>query len=265
MTALLSEADTPGVTAGQGRRRLVGKEDLGLLFGLPVICLAVLVGWVIWRNTATLDAIELNALEWPQVLRYLREHIQITLICAVCVVGTALPIGVLLTRARFRRYTGAVVTVANTGQAAPVIGVIVLLAMWLGFSMWTAVLALSAYAFLPVLRNTIVGLQGVDPTLVEAGRGMGMSAMAVLLRIELPIALPVIMTGVRTALVLLVGTAAFAHFINAGGLGGLIVTGINLFRMPVLLSGSILISVLALLVDWLGRVMEMLATPKGMR
>ena len=81
-------------------------------------------------------------------------------------------------------------------------------------------LALTLYGVLPVLRNTITGLQGVDPTLVEAGRGVGMSAIAVLLRVELPLAMPVIMAGMRTALVLLVGTAALATFINAGGLGG---------------------------------------------
>ena len=79
--------------------------------------------------------------------------------------------------------------------------------MWLDFGFWTAVLALVLYGLLPVLRNTITGLQGVDRTLVEAGRGVGMSAAGVLLRIELPLAVPVIMAGVRTALVLLVGTA----------------------------------------------------------
>ena len=264
MTATLEE---PAVTPAEDvtRTRLIGREDLGLLLGLPAICLVILVGWVVWRVNADLDAVELNALDWGVVGRAVWEHVVITVICAVCVVGTALPIGVLLTRAKFRRYSGAVVTVANMGQAAPAIGVIVLLAMWLGFNVWTAVLALSAYAFLPVLRNTIVGLDGVDPTLVEAGRGMGMSAFSVLMRIELPIAIPVIMTGVRTALVLVVGTAAFASFISAGGLGALIVAGIKLFRMPVLLSGSILVSVLAVLVDWFGRVLEMLATPKGLR
>ena len=138
MTATLPDATEADTGTVGTRTRLVGKEDLGLLFGLPVICLVVLVGWVIWRNTADLDAIELSALEWSQVWRYLGEHILITAICGVCVVGTALPIGVLLTRARFRRYTGGVVAAANMGQAAPVIGVIVLLAMWVGFSLGTA-------------------------------------------------------------------------------------------------------------------------------
>ena len=135
--------------------------------------------------------------------------------------------------------------------------------MLLGFTFGTAVLALTLYAVLPVLRNTITGLQGIDPTLVEAGRGIGMSGAGVLFRVELPLAVPVIMTGVRTALVLLVGTATLATFVNAGGLGTLIVTGITLFRYPVLVSGALLVALLALLVDWAGRVLERVARPKG--
>lgn len=127
-----------------------------------------------------------------------------------------------------------------------------------------AVLALAIYAFLPVLRNTIVGLQQVDPTLVEAARGMGMSQMKTLATVELPLAAPVIMAGVRTALVLLVGTASFATFINAGGLGALIQAGINLFRYPILVSGAILIALLALVFEWAGRVLEAIVTPKGL-
>ena len=84
-----------------------------------------------------------------------------------------------------------------------------------------------------------------------------------LFRVELPLAVPVIMTGVRTALVLLVGTATLATFVNAGGLGTLIVTGITLFRYPVLVSGALLVALLALLVDWAGRVLERVARPKG--
>jgi osmoprotectant transport system permease protein len=90
-----------------------------------------------------------------------------------------------------------------------------------------------------------------------------MSAMSVLFRIELPLAVPVILSGVRTALVLLVGTASLATFINAGGLGALIVTGINLFRYPVMVSGALLVALLALLVDWAGRVLETYVRPKG--
>ena len=174
------------------------------------------------------------------------------------------PLGVLLSRPAARRFTPVAMGLANAGQAAPVIGVIVLLAMAWGFGFRVAVLALSLYAFLPVLANTLAGLRGVDPTVVEAARGMGMSPLQTLLRVELPLALPVIMAGLRTALVLLVGTGAFATFIDAGGLGLLIQTGIVLFRFPLLVSGAILVAALALMIEWIGRLVETLATPRGL-
>lgn len=239
------------------------KTAIGLLIGLPLLCAVVLGGWAIWRQTADLDSIESRQLAWGTILTLTREHIVLTLITTAVVLITAIPAGILLTRGTFRRYSGFVTGFANAGQAAPVIGVIVLLAMWLGFGTRTAVISLAIYGFLPVLRNTIVGLQQVDQTLVEAARGMGMSPGAVLRRVELPLAMAVIMAGVRTALVLVVGAASFAVFIDAGGLGALIDTGIKLFRFSILVSGALLIAVVALLIDWAGRVLEMLLTPKG--
>lgn len=254
-------------TAPQSTAADTGVEDrrttIGLLIGLPLLCAVVLGGWAIWRQTADLDGIESRQLAWGTILTLTREHVVLTLVTTAVILITAIPAGILLTRGSFRRYSGIVTGFANAGQAAPVIGLIVLLAIWLGFNTRTAVLALWIYGFLPVLRNTIVGLQQVDQTLVEAARGMGMSPAGVLRRVELPLALPVIMAGVRTALVLVVGAASFATFINAGGLGALITTGITLFRYPILVSGALLIAVVALLIDWAGRVMEMVFTPKG--
>src|SRR5690606_34060367 len=125
-------------------------------------------------------------------------------------------------------------------------------------------ISLVLYAALPVLGNTMIGIRGVDQRLVEAGRGMGMTARAVLFRIELPLAVPVMLAGVRTALVLLVGTAALASFINGGGLGLLITTGVNLYELRVLVTGAVMTALLALLIDWVGRVVEHVARPKGM-
>jgi osmoprotectant transport system permease protein len=182
----------------------------------------------------------------------------------VLVLLLAVPLGVALTRRPLRRLSPLVLAVANTGQAAPAIGLFVLLATWLGFGFWTTVVGLVLYAALPVLRNTMVGVEQVDPRLVEAGRGRGMSALAVLFRVELPLAVPVVLAGVRTALVLLVGTATLATFIDGGGLGVLINTGITLSLDSLLVSGAVLVALLALAVDWLGRVVEHVARPKGL-
>jgi osmoprotectant transport system permease protein len=246
-----------------GRFRL-DRETVILLFGLPLLVLVVLAIWVAWRMTADLDSIELRQLGWGTVASLTWQHVELTVVATVIVVAVSIPLGIALTRPRLKGAAPGVVGIANAGQSAPAIGLVVLLAIWIGFGFWTGVLAFTLYGILPVLRNTITGLQGVDPTLVEAGRGMGMSGRAVLLRIELPLAVPVIMSGVRTALVLVVGTATFATFINAGGLGSLITTGITLFRYSVLVSGAVLVALLALVVEWAGRVLEMLARPKGL-
>lgn len=241
------------------------REDRLLLIGIPVLVIAVLAGWVIWRQTTTLGDVEARLLAWDNVLFLSWEHLVLVVISAALVVLTAVPVGVLLTRPATRFLTPVATLAGNIGQSAPVIGVVVLLAIWLGFGTPTAVLALTIYAFLPALANTVTGLTAVDPALTEAARGMGMSQWQVLCRVELPLALPVVMTGVRTALVLLVGAGAFATFIDAGGLGTLIQTGITLYRFNVLVSGAILVALLALIVEWVGRLLEATLTPKGAR
>jgi osmoprotectant transport system permease protein len=263
-TAEVVESESQEQRPQRRTRSRLSREQALLLSVLPVIVLLVFGGWVWWRQTADLDAIESRQLAWGTLGDLTWQHVRITLVTTVFVLLTAIPAGILLTRRKLRRAAPLFVGIGNIGQAAPAIGLVVLLAIWLGFGFWTAVLAFTLYGVLPVLRNTIVGLQGVDQTLVEAGRGMGMSARAVLFRIELPLAVPVIMAGVRTALVLVVGVASFATFIDAGGLGALIQTGITLFRTSVLVSGGLLIALLALLIDWVGRVLEAVARPKGL-
>ena len=235
------------------------------------IALAVALGaWLVWRFSADLSETELNQMGWTPLGNSVWRHIELTFVSAVVVLVIAIPLGVLLTRGPLRRVVAPVVlTVAGIGQAAPAIGLIVLLAsisaLGFGFGFRTAVVALVLYAALPVLRNTMVGIQNVDQRLIEAGRGMGMSAAAVLFRVELPLAVPILLAGVRTALVLLVGTATLATFISAGGLGILITTGINLSLNTLLFTGAFLVAVLALTIDWLGRVFEHYASPKGLR
>lgn len=240
------------------------KEDRLLLVGLPIFTVLLLISWTIWSNVTEFDDIEARLLTWSNIGFLTWQHLLIVIVSACIVVATAIPMGVILTRRGARAASPVVVGIANAGQAAPVIGVIVLLALAIGFGFWIAVLALTIYAFLPVLANTIAGLRGVDPSLVEAARGMGMSSTQVLFRVELPLAIPVIMTGVRTALVLLVGAGAFATFIDAGGLGLLIQTGIVMFRYSILVSGAILVAALALSVEWFGRLLEILAKPGGL-
>lgn len=239
------------------------RETTMMVLGIPLLVIAGFAAYTLWRQTAELDSVEQSALAWRDVWLAIWQHVKLTVVAAFVVVLLGVPLGILLTRPGFKRAAPAVVGVANAGQAAPSIGLIVLLAMWLEPGFRTAILALAVYALLPVLRNTITGLQGVEPTLVEAGRGLGLSNFDVLRRIELPLALPVIMSGIRTALVLLVGTAALATFINGGGLGGIITAGITLYRYSVMIAGAVLVALLALLIEWIGRMLELATRPKG--
>lgn len=247
------------------RGRRISREMLLMLIVPPVLIALVFLGFVVWRATADLDGVETNQLRWSEITSLIVEHLRLTFVSAFFVVVTAIPAGIMLTRGRARAAAPIVVGIANAGQAAPSAGLIVLLFLLLtGWSsFWVAVLALSLYGFLPVLRNTITGLQGVDPTLVEAGRGLGMTASGALVRIELPLAVPVIMAGLRTTLVLIAGTAALAFFIGAGGLGEMINTGITLFKFSLMVAGAVLVALIALLVEWIGRVLEVLTRPKG--
>jgi ABC-type proline/glycine betaine transport system permease subunit len=229
----------------------------------PVVLGLVLLAVYVWVRSRTLDSIEKRSLNAHEIAGELVEHLKLSLLATVITVLVAVPLGVLLTRpfARWIRPVG--LGLGNLGQAIPSIGLLVLLAFWIGTGFAAAVIALVAYSALPILRNTIVGLEGVDRSLVEAGRGMGMSRTAVLRRIELPLAVPVILAGVRTALVLTVATATLGTFIGAGGLGGGLVVGINLNRPSVSLTYGVLAAVLALLADWLGSLAEDVLRPHG--
>jgi osmoprotectant transport system permease protein len=231
---------------------------------MPVVLGVVLLATYLWVHSLQLDDIERRSLNAGTLVRMLGEHLKLTAVTTVVVVILAVGAGIVLTRPALRWLAPAATGLANIGQATPAIGLLVLLTIWLGIGFTTALIGLVAYAVLPVLHNTIVGLNQVDRKLIEAGRGIGMSPLAVLTRVELPLAVPVILAGVRTALVLTVGVATLATFINAGGLGELIVIGIKLQRTPVLVCGAVLTAALALLLDWLGGVVADLFRPRGL-
>ncbi|MBZ6133787.1 ABC transporter permease [Streptomyces olivaceus] len=231
---------------------------------LPVVLIAVLLATWLWFRQADLDALSRNALGNGQVTKALWQHVELTVISTFFVLIIAIPLGILLTRGAFRKATPFAMAFANMGQATPAIGLLALLVIWLGIGRRAALIGIIIYAVLPVLSNTIAGLKANDPTLLEAARGIGMSPLGVLTRVELPLAVPLILAGVRTALVLNVGTATLATFGGGGGLGVLITTGITSQRMPVLVLGSILTVALALLVDWLASLAELLLRPRGL-
>jgi len=258
--AALRRMPPPTVPPHHENRRSLG----GYLF-MPVFLALVCLGLYLYVGSQELDSIEARSLNADALTTALWEHIQLTAVSTVFVILVAVPLGVLLTRPLARRIKPYVLTVANIGQAVPTIGILVLLAvafLFLGFT--AAIVGLVIYAVVPVLLNTMVGLEQVDENILEAGRGMGISKFGVLRRIELPLSVPIILAGVRTALIINVGTATLVTYINAGGLGDIIVAGLSTNRTLVQIVGAGLAAVLALLVDYLAGIAEDVLRPKGL-
>jgi len=255
--------DAQKLAEGSSWRRFT-RSNLGLI--LTPIFLILFALFIYWYNISADKLIfDTEALDWDQkIKKQMLEMISITWKSTLLVIATAVPLGVILTRPNYRRYSGPILAVATSGQAMPAYGLIVLFFVWLGSGQSTTVWALAFFAVLPVLRNTIVGLDQVDQSVMEAGRGMGLTERQVLTKIELPLAVPVILAGVRTALVINVGMATLAFLIGGGGLGITISAGLKLDREVVLYTGTLLTALLALTVDWIGAIVEKLLRPRGL-
>lgn len=252
--------DVPEPTAPPSDRRH------WLVLGITPVVLALLAGALWWFVTAAdKDLQEASALEWDTKLYpQIGQHIGLTLWSTLWVLLIAIPLGIVLTRPRFGRLSGPLLTAASSGQSIPAFGLFVIMFTWLGRGPRTAIAALVLFTVLPVLRNTMVGLEQVNRAVIEAGRGMGMTKLQALRQIELPLAVPVILAGVRTALVINVGMASLAFIIGGGGLGITINSGIKLSRDLVLFTGAAVTALLALAIDWVAAVVERVLRPRGL-
>ena len=196
---------------------------------------------------------------------FIMEHVQLVLIPLAIATAIAFPIGVLLTRPRFRRYTGKVMGIFNAGQTIPPLAVIAVFFPFLGLGYRPALIALTIYALLPIARNTLAGLSGVPQEVKEAARGMGMTEWQILAQVEIPLSLPVVMSGIKTSAVLTAGTAALAALIGGKGMGAVIFAGINFFRMELILAGTIYIGLITVLLDRILSFIENRLTPSYMK
>src|SRR5664279_1517977 len=179
-------------------------------------------------------------LNYDTILQAYREHLLMVAVASLAAIVVSVSLGVLITRPFFRRGAPLVDNVVNIAQTVPSLAVLALFFIYLGRGFNTAIFALWLYALLPIMRNTSTGIQSISPDIIEAARGMGMNNRHILLRMELPLALPVIMAGVRTSVVITVGAATLASFIGAGGLGDLIITGLAVSRHTLVVAGGIL-------------------------
>jgi osmoprotectant transport system permease protein len=178
---------------------------------------------------------------------YLVEHLRLSGIPLLIAALVALPLGLFV--GHTRRLELLVVSVANIGRAIPTLAVLIIFVMWLGLGDEPILIALTLLAIPPILTNTYVGIQQVDPDTIESARGMGMTAGQILGGIEVPLAAPVIVAGLRTAAVTVVATATLAALIGGGGLGRIIVDGLAVRDLPQVFSGALLVALLAITVE----------------
>ncbi|MGM0823713.1 MAG: ABC transporter permease [Pseudomonadota bacterium] len=199
----------------------------------------------------------------PDVHYLVIQHIWLTVMSGSLAILVAIPLGIALSRPSMARIAESLMQVLNVGTTIPTLAVLALSMSFLGIGTVPAVFGLFVATLLPITRNTYAGLKGVNPALMEAAAGIGMSPMQRLFKVELPNALYVIFAGIRTALTINVGTVPLAFLIGAGGLGELIFTGIDLYDPVMMLSGAIPTALLAIIVDALIALIAFLVVPRG--
>ena len=192
----------------------------------------------------------------PITLQLLGEHILLTLIAVILGIFVAVPLAIWLTRNEY--LTSFVMGLAGVIQTIPSLALLAFMIPipLLGLSMQSAVVALFLYSLLPIIRNTYTGIKEVDENLIESGIGLGLTQSQLLRHVQLPLAFPTIMAGVRTATVISIGVATLAAFIGAGGLGQPIITGLQLNEPRLILAGAIPAALLALGADWILGIVE---------
>ncbi|MGW9102698.1 ABC transporter permease/substrate-binding protein [Priestia megaterium] len=197
-----------------------------------------------------------------ELVKGLIQHIEISFIALFIALLIAIPLGIFLTRKK--RIAEVVIGITSVFQTIPSLALLGLLIPLVGIGTIPAIITLVIYALLPILRNIYTGINEVDPNLIEAAKGLGMNNRRLLFKVELPLAMPVIMAGIRTAMVLIIGTTTIASLIGAGGLGDLITVGIDRNDTNLILIGAIPAALLALFFDFLLRKIEKLSFKKSM-
>lgn len=207
-------------------------------------------------------------LDWAQVLQLTWQHIMLVGIAVGLAILVGVPLGILMTR--FPALAGPLQASATVLLTIPPIALFGLLLPFYskfgqGLGPLPAITAVFLYSLLPIMRNTYLALTNVEPGIREAARGIGMTFGQRLRMVELPIAVPVILAGVRTAVVMNIGVMTIAATIGAGGLGVLILTSISRSDMSMLLVGAVLVSLLAIIADLLLQTLQRALTPEGLR
>lgn len=181
------------------------------------------------------------------LLQKIAGHAMISLSALTLAILLAVPLGIIVSRKRI--LAQVLIAIASVFQTIPSLALLAMIVPILGVGRFPAIVALWIYALLPILRNTVLGINGVRPELVDAAKGMGMTSVQQIFRVQLPLALPVIMAGIRLSAVYVIAWTTLAAYIGAGGLGDFIFNGLNNFNFAMVIAGTVPITLMALLVD----------------
>ncbi len=241
----------------------MGEADVKRIL-IPAGFLVLLIGVTIWMTSLGTIGI-FSVFPASRLLQATARHIQLVAVAEGLAILIGIPLGFLVTRKALRWLSPFLLTLVNIGQTVPTLAFIGIAGLVLGMGFTAAAVGLFIYALLPIVRNTYAGIQSVDPAVKEAAKGMGMSKRQVTWKVELPLARPVILAGIRTSTVVNVGTAAVAGMIGAGGFGDLIMTGIAVRVTQIILQGAAPAAAMAILLDALLGQIEAWTTPRGLK
>lgn len=229
-----------------------------------VSLLGICIGITVWITN--MDGIGfMRPFTYGEILEQGWRHLEMVLIGVVIATCIAVPLGVFAAHPRFRKLGSLVIGVANAGQAVPSMAIVAVMLPLMGLGFRSMLVALVVWGVLPILRNSYAAIKSIDPAIVEAARGMGMTRWQVVRKIELPLALPVIMAGIRVSTVVLVGTATLGALIAAGGLGEIILSGVFVAEPLITLQGAAPAAAMAITLGFILERLERVMTPRGLR
>ena len=198
-----------------------------------------------------------------QLLSKAVEHFYISMFALLLAIVVAVPLGILLSKTQ--RTANVVLTVAGVLQTIPTLAVLAIMIPIFGVGKTPAIVALFIYVLLPVLNNTVLGVKNIDKNVIQAGQSMGMTKFQLMKDVEMPLALPLIISGIRLSSVYVISWATLASYVGAGGLGDLVFNGLNLYQPPMIISAAIVVTLLALVIDFILSLVEKWVVPKGLK
>ncbi|MCG1694338.1 ABC transporter permease [Staphylococcus epidermidis] len=198
-----------------------------------------------------------------QLLSKAVEHFYISMFVLLLAIVVAVPLGILLSKTQ--RTANVVLTVAGVLQTIPTLAVLAIMIPIFGVGKTPAIVALFIYVLLPILNNTVLGVKNIDKNVIQAGQSMGMTKFQLMKDVEMPLALPLIISGIRLSSVYVISWATLASYVGAGGLGDLVFNGLNLYQPPMIISAAIVVTLLALVIDFILSLVEKWVVPKGLK